>query len=214
MLLSTTTPPPALDLGPRPDPALGIYETMLVRNGSLPHLRLHLERMRASAHELYGVVLDEEDLSADLTEHARAHRDALGRLRVTVTRAGAVTIESGPIPPAPPPTLAPYVLPGGLGPHKWADRRLLEALANAAQGALPLLIDVDGSVLETARTSVLIEERGRLIAPPADGRALPGIGRRALDYTYEPVDLGRLLAADAVILTSALRVTRLPQASA
>ena len=102
------------------------------------------------------------------------------------------------------------MLPRGLGPHKWCDRRLLDAITVAAgTAALPLLVDDDGSVLESARMNVLIEERGRLISPPADGRFRPGFGRRRLQYDEEPVDLDRLLAADAVVLTSALRVVRL-----
>jgi len=204
MPLSTASPKLALDLGERPDPVHGIYETMLVRDGSVPNLDLHLERMRASALELYGIE-PSDDLPARLIERAAGHS---GRLRLTLASDGETHIETGPLGPAPGPGLAPYVLPGGLGPHKWADRRLLEALERDAEGDLPLLIDADCSVLETARTSVLIEERGRLIAPPADGRALPGIGRRALTYDCEPVDLGRLLAADRVILVSALRLIR------
>jgi para-aminobenzoate synthetase/4-amino-4-deoxychorismate lyase len=129
---------------------------------------------------------------------------------LTLAGDGTETIETGPLGPDPGPKLAPYLLPGGLGPHKWADRSLLVALERDAEDALPLLIDSDGSVLETARTSILIEEHGRLIAPPADGRVLAGIGCQALTYTHEPVDLGRLLAADSVILASALRVVRLP----
>ena len=106
--------------------------------------------------------------------------------------------------------IAPFELPRGLGPHKWLDRRLLDAITSAAGArALPLLVDVDGSVLESTRMNVLIEERGRLISPPTDGRFRPGFGRLRLQYDEEPVDLDRLLAADAVVLTSALRVVRL-----
>ncbi len=102
------------------------------------------------------------------------------------------------------------MLPGGLGPHKWLDRRLLDAITVVAgTTALPLLVDDDGSVLESARMNVLIEERGRLISPPSDGRFRAGFGRRRLQYDEEPVDLDRLLAADAVVLTSALRVVRI-----
>jgi len=42
------------------------------------------------------------------------------------------------------------LLPGGLGAHKWADRRLLAALAAGfAAGEQVLLADADGTVLET-----------------------------------------------------------------
>ena len=130
---------------------------------------------------------------------------------MTLTPDGTIRIENAPLGPDPHYTgIAPFVLPGGLGSHKWLDRRLVDAVTAAADGALPLLIDADGCVLEATWANVLIEEQGRLISPPDDGRALPGIGRRALRYDEEPVDLERLLAADAVVLTSALRVIRIP----
>ncbi len=192
----------ALDFGPRPDPALGIVETIRIHAGELVALAAHRERMRVSARELY-------DLSPSLA--FQRYGDDEGRVRVTLTPDGTIRIENAPLAPDPHYTgIAPFVLPGGLGSHKWLDRRLADAVTAAADGALPLLIDADGSVLEATWANVLIEEQGRLISPPDDGRALPGIGRRALRYEHEPVDLERLLAADAVVLSSALRVIRIP----
>jgi para-aminobenzoate synthetase/4-amino-4-deoxychorismate lyase len=194
----------ALDFGPRPDPALGIFETMLVQDGLLALRDAHYARINASAQELYGV-----EVALPPPTSARRHWN--GRSRLTFVPGEGLSAEPGFLGPDPVYTqVAPFVLPGGLGRHKWADRRLLDALTDAADGALPLLIDTDGSVLEATWANVLIEERGRLISPPGDGRALPGIGRRALPYDEEPVDIDRLLAADAVVLTSALRVIRLP----
>ena len=67
-------------------------------------------------------------------------------------------------------------VPGGLGGHKWADRRLLSALA--AAGGEPLLCDLDGLVLEAARANVfIVEPGGPIVTPPADGRILPGVTR-------------------------------------
>jgi para-aminobenzoate synthetase/4-amino-4-deoxychorismate lyase len=195
----------ALDFGPRPDPALGIFETMLVQDGELPMRDAHYARISASARELYGVELA-------LPAATDTQRGWTGRSRLTFVPGEGLSAESGSIGPDPVYTgIAAFVLHGGLGPHKWADRRLLEAITlEAGNGVLPLLVDSDGSVLETTRTNVLIEEHGRLISPPADGRARAGVGRRRLQYDEEPVDLDRLLAADAVVLTSALRVLRLP----
>jgi para-aminobenzoate synthetase/4-amino-4-deoxychorismate lyase len=195
----------ALDFGPRPDPALGIFETMLVTDGELPMRDEHYTRISASALELYGVELA-------LPAVTNSQRDWTGRSRLTFIPGEGLSAESGTIGPDPVYTsIAAFVLPGGLGPHKWADRRMLDAITSeAGDGVLPLLVDSDGSVLETTRTNVLIEEHGRLISPPADRRARPGVGRRRLQYDEEPVDLDRLLAADAVVLTSALRVLRLP----
>jgi len=194
----------ALDFGPRPDPALGIVETIRIHAGELVALAAHRERMQASARELY-------DLSPSLGFQRYGDGDDEARVRVTLTPDGTTRIETTPLAPDPHYTgIAPFVLPGGLGSHKWLDRRLADAVTAAADGALPLLIDADGSVLEATWANVLIEERGRLISPPDDGSALPGIGRRALRYDQEPVDLDRLLAADAVVLSSALRVIRIP----
>jgi branched-subunit amino acid aminotransferase/4-amino-4-deoxychorismate lyase len=64
-------------------------------------------------------------------------------------------------------------------------------------------------VLETTWANVLIEERGELVSPPHDGRFRSGVGCRRHAFREEPVDLDRLLAADAVLLTSALRTVRL-----
>ena len=196
----------ALDFGERPDPARGIFETMLVSDGMVPLLDAQLKRLGASAHELYGETL-KPGLSDAITAAAPP---GTARLRVTFTPGQPPQIEHGPRPPDPVYTeIAPFVLPGGLGPHKWLDRDLLDAITTETGAqALPLLIDTDGSVLETTRMNVLIEERGRLISPPADGRFRSGFGRTRLQYDEEPVDLDRLLAADAVVLTSALRVIR------
>lgn len=196
----------ALDFGERPDPAKGIFETMLVRDGLLPMRDAHYARLNASARTLYGV-----DNAATAPPGGAPQPYWNGWIRLTFVPGERLSAEPGL--PRPGPVhraVAPFTLPGGLGPHKWADRSLIDALAAAADGALPLLIDADGAVLEAGWANVLIEERGRLISPPDDGRALPGIGRRGLQYDEEPVDLDRLLAADAVVLTSALRVVRLP----
>jgi para-aminobenzoate synthetase / 4-amino-4-deoxychorismate lyase len=193
----------ALDFGPRPDPALGIFETMLVKDGRTPMRDAHVARLNASAQELYGLTVSPSDAPP---------RGWSGRMRLTFVPGDGLRSHAGAIGADPVyDRIAAFVLPGGLGPHKWADRRLLDAITmEAGERVLPLLVDSDGSVLETTRSNVLIEEGGRLISPPADGRSRPGVGRRQLDYDEEPVDLDRLLAADAVVLTSALRVIRLP----
>jgi para-aminobenzoate synthetase/4-amino-4-deoxychorismate lyase len=194
----------ALDFGERPDPARGIFETMLVQDGRLPQLEAHIARMNASAQELYGIRVEPPG--------GRGHGLIGPVRRLTLVPGRGLTAESRPLAPDPLyEQIAPFVLPGGLGRHKWLDRALLEAVTTAAGPAtLPLLIDSDGSVLESTWANILIEERGRLISPPDDGRALPGIGRARLRHDEEPVDLDRLLAADAVVLTSALRIVRLP----
>ena len=118
-------------------------------------------------------------------------------------------------------SLEPVTVPGGLGAHKWRDRRWLDALSAAVAPAQPLLVDLDGYVLEAANAAVLIvDDGGTLIAPPLDGRILPSVTRElALEQAHaagttiliRPVRLEELTAAREVILASAVRgIRRVP----
>ena len=89
--------------------------------------------------------------------------------------------------------LTPYVLPGGLGEHKWVDRRLIDAL-----GGTPLFLDADGTVLEAGWASVLVRRDGRLLTPRVDGRILPSTSRPDAEET----DI-RLEPGDELFLSSA-----------
>lgn len=184
----------------RPDPARGVLETIAVRGGVPLRLDAHLRRLGAPG---YDALRGELECSAEALGE--------GRLRLHVDRTGATEITTGPLPTPVPGgmPLAPVVLPGGLGAVKWADRRLLDALT-ASLGATPLLVDADGAVLEVAWATIWVQEGDRLLTPPADGRLLPGTARAALlaedpRCAVEPVGLGRLRAADAIWLSSALR---------
>ncbi len=190
----------------RPDPGAGIFETLRVRDGAADRVEEHLNRLTMGAAAL-GLAAP-ADLRSRIV--AGAARQGTGRLRIDLAVDGGVTLITGP-PPAPGDVvrLAPCLLPGGLGAHKWADRRLLDALA-VALGAVPLLVDGDGAVLEAAWASVWAQEGDRLVTPPADGRLLPGVTRAALlaedpRCFEEPVSLRRLRAADAVWVSSSLR---------
>jgi para-aminobenzoate synthetase/4-amino-4-deoxychorismate lyase len=198
---------------PRPDPARGIFETLLVRDGVAHAAEEHLARLRRSAQELYGVTLPPA-LPA-LLAHAALEQGGPCRIRVVLRPDGEVALEAAPLPAAgPPPTLAAVSLPGGLGGHKWRDRRLIDALDAAVAPAVPLLVDLDGAVLETTRANVFAVRRRELLTPPLDGRILAGVTRaRVLDEaaalglaaTIRPLTLGDLATADAVLTSGALR---------
>jgi para-aminobenzoate synthetase/4-amino-4-deoxychorismate lyase len=200
-------PAPALSGGrERPDPARGVFETLRVHDGVARRLPEHLARLRA------GTAACRVAAPADLRSQiiTAAARLGTGRLRVDLVAGFPAAITTGPLPsPHEPVRLAPCLLPGGLGAHKWADRRLLDALT-AALGATPLIVDADGAVLEAAWASLWAQEGERLLTPPADGRLLPGITRAALlaedpRCSEEPVSLVALRSADAVWVSSALR---------
>ena len=204
-------PRPALAHGERPDPGVGVFETVLVEHGRPVGLERHLARLAASVGALYGVALPATLEAGAQAAAAQAADAPRARMRVLADPEGTVRIN---VPPAgtprdDPAALFPFALPGGLGAHKWRDRRLLEALSGAADGAVPLLVDTDGQVLEAAYANVWIVEGDALITPPADGRILPGTTRAALlaadpAAREEPFDLARLARADAVFLTSSI----------
>lgn len=189
--------PYALDAGrERPDPALGLLETILVRDGEAPLLDPHLARLRASVTAL-GL-----PVPADLAELARAQAAALGdgRLRISLDAECCVTEGSGSPSPRDA-VLRPWLLPGGLGAHKWADRRLIDALG--ADGTTPLFVDLDGSVLEAGYAALLLERDGVLHGPPLDGRILPSITRAQHEVvetrlTLDDLRSGRILLASAL----------------
>jgi para-aminobenzoate synthetase/4-amino-4-deoxychorismate lyase len=174
-----------------PDPQRGVFETMLVLDGKPVELDTHLERLAGSLIALYG-----EDLPSDAADLVREEAGGLehGKLRIAMmpTPAGAeeapleTEIVTSPVDPAavfPGPArgiaLRSFSLEGGLGEHKWADRRLLEqAESDLPPGELSLLVDSDGSALEASRASLFAVGDGWLATPPADGRILPGIARR------------------------------------
>jgi para-aminobenzoate synthetase/4-amino-4-deoxychorismate lyase len=201
-------PVPALvGAADRPDPALGVFETILVRGGIPVDLRAHLARLRRSFEALYGAELPEDVGERVLAAAATA---PLQRVRVAAlpTR---IEVESEPLGAEPAPesaVLAPAIVPGGLGAHKWRDRRLLDELSERLD-AVPLIVDLDGDVLEAAYANVFIVEGTHLVTPPLDGRQLPGTVRARVLALHpareERLTLDRMAAADELLLASSIR---------
>ena len=111
--------------------------------------------------------------------------------------------------------LALVAVPGGIGAHKWADRRLLEQAESDAAAATPLILDAgDHGLLETSRGSLFLVRDGVLLTPPVDGRLLPGVTRArvievaaaaGIEVRQENLSLERLLEADEAFTTGAVR---------
>jgi para-aminobenzoate synthetase / 4-amino-4-deoxychorismate lyase len=201
---------------PRPDPATGVFETLLVADGRPVALDLHLARLEHSVGVLYGAALPaglaEELLAA--ARHlsgARLRVDARPRARSNKAdiRFELTALADRQLPVR----LCPVTVPGGIGAHKWIDRRLLEALGRDADGEL-LLCALDGLVLEAARASVFtVEERSILVTPPVDGRILPGVTRARVlalarelgfDVRVEHLSLERLASAREIFVAGSL----------
>ena len=205
-----------------PDRALGVFETMLVRSGRVHALDRHLERLSHSLGALYGTRLPAglhrsvTDLAAGLTGEHRLRVDAVPGHELSVTTRPVAAGYRAPV------TLAPLVVPGGLGPHKWRDRAALDAVASRYRGTIsgheraPLLVDADGTVLEAAWGNVWLLDGDRLFTPPADGRILPGVTRALLLELARPrwasrareasISLDAMGAAPVTFATSSIRL--------
>jgi branched-subunit amino acid aminotransferase/4-amino-4-deoxychorismate lyase len=207
---------------PRPDRAAGVFETILVVDGAPVELDTHLRRLRASVGELFGVEPPPAAREALLAEAAPL---SLGRVRLTVLPRpeGVLALEAlaGPVDPDDvfpvwdrAAAMAPFVMRGGLGPHKWADRAALERMSASAGGRLPLILDAGAEVLEAARANVFAVEGDAFVTPPLDGRILAGVARArvlaaagalGVAVREEALPLKRLLASDGAFLTGSLR---------
>jgi para-aminobenzoate synthetase/4-amino-4-deoxychorismate lyase len=207
----------------RPDRTIGLFETLLVLDGSPIELDAHLDRLGSSVHELFGA-----ELPPGTRELLRERASVLtvGRLRLTVVPREDGSLGTAVVAAAVDPSdlfppwgravaLRALVVPGGLGAHKWADReRLAASEASEAAGTVPVVLDVGGEVLEASRANVFAIEDGVLVTPAADGRILPGIARaRAIETAgalgfevrEERLDVQRLLAAGEAFLTGSVR---------
>ena len=196
MSLAPAAPAALADGRRRPDPALGVFDTMLVVDGEPQRLSAHLARLAGSLSELYG-----RALPGDLETRVRTlARTARGRARLRIDVAPDAEAELSITPARErklPIVLHPYTLPGGLGAHKWRDRALVDALTQT-----PLLLDGDGSVLEAGWANVLIRRGKILLRPRDDGRILPGT-------TLPPAEeadltLADLRRADEILVSSSI----------
>jgi para-aminobenzoate synthetase/4-amino-4-deoxychorismate lyase len=100
---------------------------------------------------------------------------------------------------------------GGLGAHKWADRKGINRPAAGEAGAL---ITDEGEVLEAGWANVFAVRGGTLFTPPLDGRLLPGTTRaavlelaaqNAIETSEQPLHPDDLLTAEETFLTGSIR---------
>ncbi|HEX7740028.1 MAG TPA: bifunctional anthranilate synthase component I family protein/class IV aminotransferase, partial [Marmoricola sp.] len=197
--------------GARPDPAQGVFTTMLVHDGSPVRGEAHLKRLRGSAAAL-GFDTSIQHLAGAV--RGRPALPGTQRVRIEVTADGVdVRTTDAPAEPGPSWRLIPVGVPGGLGGHKWADRRIPDELT-ARLADEPLIVDTDGAVLETARSNLFVVADDGIHTPPLDGRILPGVTRAAvLEHvrgrgipTYERVlRIDDLAEAEEVFVTNAIR---------
>jgi len=200
----------------QPDRSRGVFETLLVVDGAPVELDAHLARLARSLNEVYS-----QPLPPHLEEKMRqaATGISLGRLRITLAPredgprldllAGGV--ESGAVFPERGVHLCSHPVTGGLGSHKWVDRKGINRPAPGEAGAL---ITDEGEVLEAGWANVFAVRGGTLFTPPLDGRLLPGTTRavvlqlaaeQGIESSEGPLHAGDLLAAEETFLTGSIR---------
>lgn len=210
----------------RPDPQLGIFETVLLIGGVAVELDAHLQRMEASVRTLYRQSLPPD--ARRMAEAAALGWQGTGRLRLLAQprEDGGLELEvqTRAIDQGHPGTavdrgtmLLPARTGGGLGAHKWEDRSCLADLAErqgVVGGQEVLLVDRTGEVLEAGRANLFVVEGGTLVTPPTDGRILPGVTRAkvlliarslGIPAVTEPLPVESLADAEEVFLTGSIR---------
>ena len=165
-------------------------------------LERHLARMKRSAAAL-GFAFDRHDARNEL-QAATFHLREARRLRLLLSRSGALAVESRPVPAAPDGPVEVSCAPLPVDPsdfrlrHKTSDRRFYDE-AREASGAFDVaFVDAEGFVTEGSFTSVFVERDGMLLTPPLSRGLLPGILRerlidegRAREAELRPEDLTR-----------------------
>jgi para-aminobenzoate synthetase/4-amino-4-deoxychorismate lyase len=213
------------DKPPEADASRGVFETILVAGGRPHEIEGHLARLGHSTRALYGEPLP-AGLAAELGQAAHGH--ARARMRVDYVPGRPPLIDVAPFEEVLPDqavAIEPVYVAAGFGAHKLADRAWLEEVERliGGEGVRPLLVSPAGALLETTRTNVFLERGGELATPPLDGAILPGVVRSlviawarrlGIALAERPLSIEDLQAADAVLLTSSLRLLEWTAATA
>lgn len=199
-----------------PPPGYALLETMRWEDG-IALWKLHQARLARSAAAL-GFRYDAPAVEAALEDATAALLPGTPhRVRLRLEAGGRVAVEAAPFEGVPEPlrvTFAaePLRTDAPLRRHKTTQRAAYEAAyaqARAAGFDEVLFVNERGEVAEGSRTNVFARLSGRLVTPPLDAGALPGVYRRhlldtwpdAAEGTLRPADL---LAAEAVFVCNAV----------
>lgn len=204
----------------------GLIET-LRWSGGYVRLPLHLERLTASAAAL-GFRFDREQALRQFGEaEASFPAGEDRRVRCELRHDGTLQITTAPMPPAA--DRARRIAVAGervdagdpFLRHKTTrravyDRAFAEATSQGCDDAL--LLNRQGFVTETSRSTIFVERSGLLLTPPLEHGLLPGVLRRELIETgtarEAPLRLEDLVQAECWFVGSSLRGLQIAQLAA
>lgn len=184
-------------------------------------LDLHLQRLRASA-EYFDFRFAEEDIREQLYRFAgNLARESRHRMRMLLSRSGAVSITSALLAEVRSPALLTVSTErtdssDAFLRHKTTrravyDRALAQAQAIGCDDAL--FLNERGEVTECAIHNVMIAKDGKFITPPLGCGLLPGVYRQHLLATQPEIEesaitLEDVLSADSVFIFNSVRGLR------
>jgi para-aminobenzoate synthetase/4-amino-4-deoxychorismate lyase len=184
------------------DPGLKLIETLRRENGHYPRLEGHLARLRRST-TWFGFVLDESAMGLALSSQPTT---GLWRVRLMLSKTGAIEVESFPLKEEPVgiryARLAAERIDSAdpLRRHKTTERRLYDESLAGLPGDSSIFdlvfLNERGEVAEGARSNVFVERNGMLLTPPLVSGCLPGVlrdellaGGQAKETVLRPEDL-------------------------
>jgi para-aminobenzoate synthetase/4-amino-4-deoxychorismate lyase len=196
-----------------------LIETMLHEpGGELVLLDRHMDRLRTSAH-YFGFAFDQAQARRALAEAVRGKPERL-RVRLLLSESGAISVTTTPLPPANPDAVMRFVVsPTVLNSadiflfHKTTRRELYDRewqhYSETAGADEVIYFNERGELTEGSRTTIFVEEDGRLLTPALSSGLLAGTLRAELiasERVREAVlTLDDLGAADAVYLGNSVR---------
>ncbi|MES2096412.1 MAG: aminodeoxychorismate synthase component I [Pseudomonadota bacterium] len=152
-------------------------------------LERHLARMKASA-QAFGFEFDRHAARNELQAATFRLREAR-RIRLLLSKSGAVAIEVAPMPAVPEDPVEVTIAPLPVAAsdfrlrHKTSDR----AFYDDARTHFEVIFEIDGQLTEGSFTSLFVERDGRLLTPPLSAGLLPGVLRAEL------IERGRAIEA-------------------
>ena len=150
----------------------------------VPALERHLARMKASAESL-GFTFDRHHARNEL-QAATFRLRAMYRLRLRLSRSGAIAIEARALAPPVPRPLNVKLAPLPVAPddfrlrHQTSDRAFYDEARLASGADEVVFVDPEGFLTEGSFTTLFVERDGKMLTPPLARGLLPGILRETL----------------------------------
>ena len=197
-----------------------LIETMLVEGGAVPYLRLHLDRLSASA-QYFDYRCDRNEIASRILSFVSTLPLARHSIRLLLSADGELTLTPTALSPDAP------VVTAQMSPQRTSSRNVFlrhktthrdfynsELSRARAEGFDEILfLNEQGELTEGAISNLFIRRDGSLLTPPLISGVLPGILRRhilatdptAREQILTPEDLAR---AETIYLGNSIRGLR------